>query len=345
LESIAETIADYREGDIPRRTPEHIERWLCQFPEDAQDVILSEVDHLLSKTYISRDEMVSFLRDLATHSKFCDDDPKAFWKRANLLDIQQGGNSQREMLAMFGELLREEIGLELTDCGNNDGPFIYLDDGIFGGGRILHDLSNWIKKTAPAECELRIVVAALHTLGQYYVDKKINELKRETKKKIDLSWWRIHEIENRRFFKNQSDVLWPTEVPQGRLAEAYVRYITEEEPKCKLELRSPGSVGKKKFFSSDEARILLEQQFLIAGLQIREMCPQLPETARPLGATLLKTFGFGSTIVTFRNCPNNCPLALWVGDPWYPLFPRSTNSEAFMKRLLESFRSRRRRRG
>lgn len=30
-------------------------------------------------------------------------------------------------------------------------------------------------------------------------------------------------------------------------------------------------------------------------------------------------------MVTFRNCPNNCPLAFWVGDPWYPLFPRLNN--------------------
>ena len=340
LESIAETIADYREGDVTRRTPKLIERWVCQFPEESQDGILTEVDHLLSQTYISRDEMMTFLRSLITHGKFCDNDPKAFWKRATLLDIQQGGNSQREMLTMFGELLNQETGLTLADCGSSGGPLIYLDDGLFGGGRILHDISIWIEKAAPAECELRIVVAALHTLGQYYVNKNIEELKKKTKKKINLSWWRIHDIENRRYFKDESDVLWPTKVPKGPLTKSYVHYLTEEEPKYKLELRLPGSVGKKKFFSSDRTRILLEQQFLIAGLQIRDMCHNLPETARPLGATLLKTLGFGSTIVTFRNCPNNCPLALWAGDPWYPLFPRSTNSEAFMKRLRQNMAKR-----
>lgn len=339
LESIANTIADYREGDVTRRTPEEVERWVSQFPDKVQDGILAEVDHVLTQTYISRDAMTSFLRGLVTHSKFCDGDPKVFWKSANLLDIQQGGNSQREMLAMFGELLRQEIRIEITDCGSSYGPFVYLDDGVFGGGRILQDLSTWIGKTAPTECEVRIVVAAMHTLGQYYVDKEIDKIKTKTKKKIKLAWWRIHEVENRRYFKNDSDVLWPTMVPSESLAQAYVRYITEDAPKYKIELRSPASVGKKKFFSSDKARILLEQQFLTAGLQIRDMCPYLPETARPLGATLLKTFGFGSTIVTFRNCPNNSPLAFWVSDPWYPLFPRSTNSEAFIKRLLESFRN------
>jgi len=339
LESIAETIADYREGEVPRRTPKRIERWVSQFPEEAQDGILSEMDHLLTETYISRDDMTTFLMNLTTHNKFCNGDPKTFWKRANLLDIQQGGNSQREMLAIFDELLKQEVGQEISDCSSNDGPFVYLDDGLFGGGRIFQDVSSWITKASPGKCELRIVVAALHMLGKYYVEKKIGELITKTKKQISLSWWRIHEVENRRYYKNESDVLWPTSVPSGNLSESYVRYMTEDEPKYKLELRKPGSVGRNKFFSSDKARTLLEQQLLIAGLRIRDMCPNLPETARPLGATLLKTFGFGATIVTFRNCPNNCPLAFWAGDPWYPLFPRSTNSDAFMKRLVESFRN------
>ncbi len=56
LESIAETITDYREGDVPRRTPKRIEWWVSQFPEEAQDDILTEVNHLLSDTYISSDE-------------------------------------------------------------------------------------------------------------------------------------------------------------------------------------------------------------------------------------------------------------------------------------------------
>ena len=339
LESIADRIADYREGDVPQRTPKVVEKWIDQFPDKAQDGILAEVDHLLSETYISREEMASFLRGLATHTKFCKDDPEAFWRSANLLDIQKGGNSQREILAMFGEILQEKVGIELSDCGTKDGPFVYLDDGLFGGGRVLQDLTAWIEK-APSDCELHVVVAALHASGQYYVDKKLQELKARTKKKIKVTWWRIHEIENRRYFKDESDVLWPTEVPSGPLANAYVRYITEQEPKYKVELRSPGSVGKKKFFSSDSARILLEQHFLIAGLQIRDRSSQFPETIRPLGATLLKTFGFGSSIVTFRNCPNNCPLVFWAGDPWFPLFPRSTNSDSFMKRLLASFRQR-----
>ena len=34
--------------------------------------------------------------------------------------------------------------------------------------------------------------------------------------------------------------------------------------------------------------------------------------------------------VTYRNCPNNCPLALWIEQDDFPaLFPRKTNAEVF----------------
>ena len=102
----------------------------------------------------------------------------------------------------------------------------------------------------------------------------------------------------------------------------------------KPHLRTPGQVGGKGIFSSDEARQLLEEEFLKAGVRIRQMCPNLNKYQRPLGNMLLETLGFGSLIVTFRNCPNNAPLALWAGDPWHPLFPRTTNSDTSMKRFM-----------
>ncbi len=338
LQSISEQVMDYREGDVPKRSPDVIEKWVSQFPGDAQDKILSEINHLLKHTYISRDMMISFLLNLIRNDKFCDGNPKEFWRNVNFLNIQKGGNSQREILAMFDHLLLQNFGLTISECGSQRGPYLYLDDGLFGGTRIINDLSDWIIKDAPNGCKLRIVVAVIHSLGEYYVKKRLKEIYSNENKEIDISLWRIKAVENQARYRDISDVLWPTVVPKSTLAQKYVKYLTEEEPKYKIMLRSPGSTGKNKFFSSDEVRQILEQQFLEAGLYIRSRCPNLPEAARPLGSTLLKTLGFGSTFVTFRNCPNNAPLAFWAGEPWYPLFPRSTNSHAFVKRMLESMR-------
>src|SRR5262249_25439460 len=79
-------------------------------------------------------------------------------------------------------------------------------------------------------------------------------------------------------------------------------------------------------FSSEQGRQVLEQAFLRAGARIKyDLCPRLSEHQWPLGYDALCSPGFGSLLVTHRNCPNNCPLALWAGSPWFPLFPRRIN--------------------
>ena len=77
-----------------------------------------------------------------------------------------------------------------------------------------------------------------------------------------------------------------------------------------IESASAGSPGAANLFSSDAAKILLEQEFLKAGVRIRQICPNLGATQRPLGHMTLETLGFGSLIVTYRNCPNNAPLTV-----------------------------------
>jgi hypothetical protein len=127
-------------------------------------------------------------------------------------------------------------------------------------------------------------------------------------------------IENRRSEIRRSDVLRPTRLPDDDQVRAYCASLRYD-----VELRPGAEIGTRAFFSSAEGRDLLEQEMLKAGVRIRDMCPYLNEYQRPLGNWVLETLGFGTVVVTFRNCPNNAPLALWAGDPWYPLLPRRTN--------------------
>jgi hypothetical protein len=334
LESIAEQIADYREGEVGRPTASHVDRWIKQFPDGAQDAMLAELHHVFDKTYFSRKNFDSFLRSLAKNKKFTGDDPASFWSDAHLLDIQQDGSSQREMLAMFREIIEQEYDAD----GEGDGPYVYIDDAIFSGTRVKCDLADWIRNHAPNEAEVRIVAAAIHTGGEYYAGKELNKVIKDTGKKIKLAWWRCITPENRKTYRYSSDVLWPTALPDHADVATYAKYLVDNNYPAVL--RNPGSVGDNKFFSSDEGRMLLEQQLLIAGAYLRRVCTNMHEVLRPLGFMGLKTLGFGSVIVTFRNCPNTCPLPFWAGDPWYPLFPRSTNSAAFLKRMVAAIRQR-----
>lgn len=332
LESITETIADYREGEVQRPTPEHVDTWIGQFDRDVQKPILNELDHVLKHTYFSKENVNNFLKVLVNSKKIAGTDPCSFWEDVEFLRIQGGGNSQREMLAMFDGILENECGLLTEECGENPAAFLYLDDAIFTGNRIRTDIGEWIRTDAPNDAVLHVVTIALHLGGQYFAGIKIDESLKASKKNIKVNWWRRIEIEDRKRYINSSDVLRPTCIPEDENVKTYATGL-----KYPPVLRKPGNTGELGVFSSEEGRHLLEQELLKAGAKIRLMCPNFNVYQRPLGNMLLETLGFGSLLVTFRNCPNNCPLALWAGDPWYPLFPRSTNSDAFMKRLFESF--------
>lgn len=322
LESIAGITADYRAGEIPKPTPEHVDQWVNQFPKVVQQPILAEMEHVLGKTYLSKVGVENFLKKLVKNPKLAGTDPASFWRGVKFLDIQGGGNSQREMLALFSVILKNEVGFTVAQCGNtNPKAFIYLDDVLFTGNRILKDLTKWIGADAPASATVHVITIGLHSGSQHYAQGRIHTAATAAQKKLSITWWRAVEIEDRRDHTDASDVLRPTSIPNDALTQAYVATLDGYPPV----LRKPGNVGPKAFFSSEAGRSLLEQEFLKTGAYIRSICPHLNVYQRPLGNMVLKTIGFGSLIVTFRNCPNNTPLALWAGNPWYPLFARKTN--------------------
>jgi hypothetical protein len=320
LESIAGTISDYRAGQIPPIDAAHVERWIKQFDKAVRDPLLTEMDHVLKETYLPKPAVKKFLAGLVKNDDLATADPCAFWRDVAFLDIQQGGNSQHVMLAMFDEVLHKRCGFHVKDCGTKRAAFVYLDDAIFTGNRVLNDIRAWLQTNAPKKSRLHVITVAFHRGGQWYASQKLQEAAKAAGKTVDISWWRCLEIEDRKSSINVSDVLRPATLPTDKLTTDYVQGLRYPPT-----LRIAGNVGENKFFSSEAGRHLLEQEFLKAGLYIRSVCPHLNKYQRPLGNMVLDTLGFGSLFVTFRNCPNNCPLAMWAGDPWYPLFPRKVN--------------------
>lgn len=328
VRSICETTKDYRSGSFPPPTPEHVERWIRQFDEQLQMPILTEMEYVLRSTYISRANVTSFLQNLMFTKKLVGNDPCGFWSNAHLLDIQGGGNSQRELNTLFESVLQAKCGVETYKGDDEPSTYIYLDDGIFSGNRVRRDIESWIEN-APASCHIHVACIAIHLGGKYYAEREIQRKIRASGKDISIEWWRMNELENRRTYSYSSDVLWPTEIPEDIAVQRYVAGLNYSPS-----LRRPGNIGGEKIFSSEAGRTILEQAFLSSGVRIREMCPHLGNTQRPLGHMTLESLGFGSLIVTFRNCPNNAPLALWAGNPWYPLFPRATNTDTAFARIM-----------
>src|SRR5260370_42469057 len=98
---------------------------------------------------------------------------------------------------------------------------------------------------------------ALHCGGEFNAMKGIEKAAASAGKQIEVTWWRRLTIENRKAFANTSDVFWPTSLPNDNDTQAYVRTL-----KYPPALPKPGSIGDKKLSSSDDARSLLEQEFL-----------------------------------------------------------------------------------
>jgi len=331
ITELLETIGDYRKGKIKPIDYAHVEKWINQFEPEKQLPLLSEIVHILKKTYFSKKRIEDIFLQLINHSKFAGPDPAKYWSTVSLLDIQEGGNSQHEFVGILSNLITSKLGGTPLINSNTASVYWYIDDGLFSGSRVTNDVSKWIKNNAPSRATLFMTIISLHKYGEYNTNKKLNEVIKESGKNITINWLQHIYPEDRKRYMYSSDVLRPTCAPQDESVTNYIQGM-----KYQPVYRQPGSIGSLQFFTSESGRHLLEQEFLIKGMHIRTICPNLKIPHRPLGFSILETLGFGSMFVTYRNCPNNAPLALWAGDPWYPLFPRSTNADAAVERAFEA---------
>ena len=316
--ALAAMISDYRAGEIPTLDAAHVDRWVSQFPAAVRDPILSELMHVFGWTYFSQAKVQTFIDSIVVNAKFAGANPCEFWQGVNVLSLQTAGYSQKDMLTLLGDSLQRQCGLAMGLCGSSPHTYLYLDDAVFSGGRVRSDIIKWIRESAPANAKLDVVVIGLHS--EWYSTKMIREAATAVGKSIELKWWRAVSFENRKSEINNSDVMCPTSIPSDNATKAYVASLEKTPP-----MRAVGGKSPIGIFSGETGRHLLEQEFLAAGVRVRNMCPHFDKYMRPLGRMMFESLGFGSTIVTYRNCPNNAPLVFWAGDPWYPLFPRKNN--------------------
>ena len=317
LASIANTIKDYRAGEIAEPTPEHVDRWIRQFGDDVQVPMLRELEYVFKRTYYSRDRVLGLLRTLVNYPpNRSANAPCSFWQRAEIPGMQQVGESQSVIRNLFGGALHYECGLNIDRINADGNTFVYLDDALFTGNRIIQDLREWMPQS-PDKATVYVCVIASHTSGEYWCQTRIQQIADQFGKEIDVRFWRFHRFESRRYYRNESDVLWPT-------------FVTDMEDDFQ-----PRQVGREesRLFTGEPGRQLLERELYDAGRRIQGFAANPSAVLKPLGFSNFYP-GFGSLFVTYRNCPNNCPLALWYGDPsygpnhplgrWYPLFPRKT---------------------
>lgn len=333
LESVADTVKDYRARDLSAPTPDHVDRWIRQFGADVQLPMLREMDHVLRQTYFSEPSVRRFFDGVIESRQLAGSEPREFWRAVHLLDVQQDGNSQSEIRKLFSDAIERKYGVATGTATAGNGVFVYLDDVLFSGGRVGADLSKWIAEQAPSTATVHVVTIASHRLGEWKCKDRLTNDAHEAGKQLEFRLWAARRVENRLRHRDDSEVLWPTAIPEDA---ALSEYLTQEK-KFPFQPRKAGGKLQWSVFSSEDGRQLLERELLLAGMRIRSFSQNPNPVMRPLGFSPFGV-GFGSMIVTYRNCPNNAPLALWWGDPqarpnhpfshWYPLLQRRTYSRS-----------------
>lgn len=334
--SIAQTIADYREGDLAAPDMDHVMRWVTQFDLADQDTIAAEIDRALKKTYVSERNIDSFLSAIVEFKALVGEAPTNFWQSTSMLEIQGVSDSQRNLVGRMKEAIRERLNVEVLSNDNDAENWLYVDDGIFSGNQAISDIKKWLETCDPRDGKLNILVIVAHTSGDYQLGKALRPLLHE--RNISLSVWRGKNIENRLTYSRQTDVLWPTEVYDENTILEWQELRGNDLRNFRP--RADGNVGGEELFSSPAAKRVVERAFTQKGAEICSFAETHQNLMKPLGFSPFRTYGFGTIFATHRNCPNNAPLVLWWGDPvgnhtlrrWYPLLQRrvrSTDPQAF----------------
>ena len=325
LEAIAQRVADYRQGEIPPITPDHVDRWVCQFAPADQVTILEEMRALLHAYYVSREDARYFLAGVLRHPDLFGRDVRAGLRATRFLNIQRKGQSQADLLVLVDEILQAEHGLRLADCGAHPRAYVYLDDCLFSGVTALKDLKDALPSLTP-RTTLHLVVIAAYWRGLDHFRAELERLARPAQ--IQVKVWRAHEFYDLPDVPTRYDALWPRPSAVDGAVRAYLRTLHNGHRPRDL-FRPDGVPFEDTLFSSATARDVVERAFVQAGARLVLQSRVPNPYQRPLGYEQAPSLGFGAFFVTYRNCPNNCPLVLWwgVANRWYPLFPRKTNAE------------------
>jgi Mg2+/Co2+ transporter CorC len=136
INKVYQIIKEYRKEEGEYMSEQVIKDWIAQFEEADRDFILDQMANILSKRYITRDRFKEYLRSTffkdiirLMQSDFKMSDIKEIFKRSYFISGQPEGRSQKVVLKIFAEVLEEELGLKIDECGKGDPVCcIYLDD-------------------------------------------------------------------------------------------------------------------------------------------------------------------------------------------------------------------------
>jgi len=348
IASIAETLSDYREhenNDTVRITTEVVRTWIDQFDEGLRLTILAEIDEIFKNRYCPKEGGREFLKALleVLARDYKAKSIKDFLNNVQFLSLQRPEKSQTAMLAFLNEILNNEYGMSLDDCGSESRKYsVYIDDVLCSGLTLISNLQEWAtaefaagktNKTAVEEGATKLIVCYIFIHEKNY-HKKIVETRYKISKSFSdkIKVYRMTEVENvvsegkKLDFVIPVDAEQPEEVAEYRaeIIEVVDVHTAQYNAISPEEFFRPVNLPKNEsLFTSSENRKTVEDAFLLKGIEILSKSNVNNKNMRALGYSLpsVKNFGFGALCFTWRNVPNNTPLVFWyAGGGFTPLF-------------------------
>lgn len=297
--------------------------WIEQFDKRSRTSLLEALTRTLGRTFIRRADIEAYFSDSITNDDF--------WGRVYLVSPP---GIQGESGKIFTELVRRQVlrkfGIDLFQDRElswvSDDNHVFLDNAVFTGNRVLKDYDDdWMRwkriwdrpddGTHERHLTLHIWTYLRHRSGEERIREALMADARRRNFSATIKFRSRLVYEDRPEHSDASDVLWPRRGANGVAAGQ-----TDGETKA----GQPRRFVATQVFDDERTRDVLEDQLFSAGQDIISRFNNTIWTPLGLGR---EPHGFGSLSVSYRNCPNNAPLALWWSlQSWSPLFPRRVYS-------------------
>ena len=358
INELVRIIHDYRRNELSFIIgPQHVRRWLAQFQENTQEIILYETTQILKSWFLSERSFIQFYDAVLKYlTKKYSLDEQELLRKVVFIDTQGSSHSQSIMLKQLNDLIIDRYGFDIQKKATpTTMAYVYLDDGLFTGVKARKELKEVIS-TLPKGASLDVFYLLGATQGMDYSTEQLRPFAQG--QRIDLQFFQMKPIYNHKkasieyhdgawtkSYYSEHSCLWPERSVES--AAEIKEYIDSNiRPYLKSDtylFRYGHWTNDCGIFSSIDNRRIVELEFLKKGIEIANHCRD--NGLYPLGFNSWHSLGFGSICATYMNIPNTCPLVLWWGnnvkqgnilDFWYPLLPRRTNTAEELQDFEES---------
>ncbi|WP_413741648.1 hypothetical protein ACL2XO_23690 [Sodalis sp. RH15] len=335
-EQIAEILVDYELAPPGGMNTAHVGRWVEQFEESDQLFVLEQTLALLRNAYICRNDYLEKIDDILSV-----ENNRRIILESAFFNIQEAnrGTSQSDLLELLETQAEEFDGLDIVTLSRTStcqrvtqfNKFIYFDDVCFSGSKALNDISWVVEHFDLSDVTIRVCFLGTHRYATYMLETTL--ARRFQGRNIILIIKEkgfLKTRENRLKYSSSSEVFW-----LRKNGIVLPDWIQNPEIYTSREGCERTHFEANDIFLNMADRYRFEYALTKAGFYILHQSQNPAQILKPLGFSTFPGLGFGGTIFTYRNCPNNTPLAFWWGryehdgipnwalDCWYPLMRRT----------------------